>query len=134
MGGAGDTTISGALQNALNGGAKLGKTGAGTLTLSGNNAASASQTLFNLSNGVISIASANAIGVPTGANYPDKFNFLGSTTLRLTSGAATLGRYAGAADNAGFRIANGVLGTFDVASGAALTIDGVIANVSGTAP
>jgi fibronectin-binding autotransporter adhesin len=126
--GVSDTSISGNLINAATGESALTKTNAGTLTLGGNNAV---RVLYNHGGGVISISAAGNIGVPTGVNYPDKFNFTDDATLRVNANSFTLGSNIGGSDNAGFRIASGKTGTFDIAGGSTLTIDGVIANISG---
>jgi len=124
--GAGSTLITGSFTNASTGSSVLTKTNAGILTLAGTN--NAVRVLFNHGGGVISLTNAVAIGVPTGANYPDKFNFTASATLSVTN-SFTLGRNAGVADNAGFRIAGGNTGTFDVAAGSTLTLDGPIIDI-----
>ena len=125
--GNGNTTINGNFTNVLNGTQQLNKSGAGTLTLAGTNSG---QLLFNNGGGTISISSAANLGAPTGvASYPDKFNFTGNSTLQATQDM-TLGN-TGGTNNFGFKIGSGVTGTFDVASGKTLIIDGIIANISG---
>jgi autotransporter-associated beta strand protein len=87
--------------------------------------------LFNLGGGVISISSSNSIGVPSGANYPDKFNFTDNATLQTTNNF-TLGRQVSGADNAGFRIGGGKTATFDVLANSTLTLDGAIIDIPST--
>ena len=127
--GTANTTINGNFINVINGAAKVAKSGAGTLTISGNTSTSASHLMFNHSGGIISISSANAIAVPTDTTYPDKFNFLDNATLQVAANSFTLGNYTDSSHNCGFRIQGGKTGTFDVASGSTLTIDGQIIDV-----
>jgi len=119
--GAGDTVFNGGFTNASTGSSVLTKTNSGTLSLLASNAV---RVLYNHWGGVISITNANALGVPTGVNYPDKLNFYANATLR-TVNTMTLGRNAATNDNAGFRINGGATGTFDVTADT-LTLDGVI--------
>ncbi len=123
--GAGDTAFNGNFTNATTGSSVLTKTNAGTLTLSGTNA---NRILYNLGGGVLSISSSNAIGIPTAVNYPDKINFTDNATLRVTN-SFTLGRNAGVADNAGFRIRGGSTGTFEVLASSSFTADGPIIDI-----
>lgn len=126
--GAGDTAFNGNFTNASTGSSALTKTNAGTLTLSGSNA---NRVLYTLGGGVLSISSSNAIGIPTGVNYPDKVNFTDNATLRVTN-SFTLGRNAGALDNAGFRIKGGSTGTVEVLAASTFTIDGPIIDIPAT--
>ena len=121
--------IAGTFTNASTGSSVLTKTNLGILTLAGTT--NAVRILYNLGGGVISITNAGAIGVPTGANYPDKFNFTANATLNVTN-SFTLGRNAGGADNAGFRIFGGSTGTLDVAAGSTLTLDGPVIDIPGS--
>jgi autotransporter-associated beta strand protein len=77
---------------------------------------------------VLSITNGSAIGIPTGVNYPDKVNFTSDATLRVTN-SFTLGRSAGPADNAGFRIAGGHTGTLEVTASSTLSLDGPIIDI-----
>ncbi|TAL01283.1 MAG: hypothetical protein EPO07_08590, partial [Verrucomicrobia bacterium] len=127
--GSGDTVFTGSFTNASTGSSVLTKTNSGTLTLVGGT--NGVRILFNHGGGVISISSSNTIGIPTGVNYPDKFNFTDNATLRVTN-SFTLGRQVGATDNAGFRISGGKTGTFDVLADSTLTIDGPIIDIPGS--
>jgi len=122
--GSGGMTLNGNIINAAGGADILAKSGSGTLTLG--NIATDPELMFNHSGGIISISTAGAIGGPTGYSYPDKFNFRDNATLALSSGTVTLGRYVSNGDRVGFVITAGKTATFDVASGATLTIDGKI--------
>jgi autotransporter-associated beta strand protein len=126
--GAGNTVFTGSFTNALTGISVLVKTNSGTLTLT--STTNANHILFNHGGGVISIANAGAIGIPTGVSYPNKFNFSATAMLSVTN-SFTLGRNASGSDNAGFEIAGGNTGIFDVAANSTLTIDGPIIDLPG---
>ena len=124
--GAGNTAFNGSFTNASTGISVVTKTNSGTLTLAGTN--NANRVLYNLGGGVLSIAASNAIGIPTGVNYPDKFSFTDNATLQVTN-SFTLGRNASGSDNAGFRIKGGSTGTFEVLAASTFTIDGPIIDI-----
>ncbi len=126
--GSGNTTFSGNFTNASTGISVLTKTNSGTLTLSGSNA---NRVLYNLGGGTLSISSANAIGIPTGVAYPDKFNFTDNATLSVTN-SFTLGRDASGSDFAGFRINGGSTATFQVLASSTFTVDGPIIDIPST--
>jgi len=127
--GAGDAALNGNFINAASGASVLSKGGSGTLTLGGSNAI---HVLYNHGGGIISISSSNNIGIPTGVNYPDKFNFTDNATLRVTANSFTLGRNVSGSDNAGFRIQGTKTGTFDIAGDSTLTLDGTIIDLPST--
>lgn len=116
VGGAGNTTISGAI-NSTTGASEINKSGAGTLTLAGDNAGE----LFkvHIYEGAIALNSANALG----SGYGDKVNFDASGTLQVNAdvGPASLG----------LRVANGVTATIDVNAGNTFTV-ATLANISGS--
>lgn len=128
MAGNGDIDLGGNLTKVLNGSQNLSKAGEGTLTLSGNNHG---KLMFNLSGGTLAVSAPQNLGNLTGvASYPDKVNFLANSSLHVTE-SMTLGS-VGTDNNFGFRIANSTTATFQISGNKTLTIDGLIAGISGT--
>lgn len=116
VGGAGNTTIQGAI-SAAEGSSSIDKSGSGTLTLSGNN--SGSLFMLNVAQGTVALNDANALG----NGYGDKVNFTGSGTLDVN---ANIGP-----SSLGLRVENGQTATLDVNNGNTFTV-ATLANISGS--
>ncbi len=118
--GSGVLSVSAAIGDGTMGGSSLTKDGPGTLSLTGTNTYTG-QTFIN--QGILSINSNSSLG---SSGNGSAVNFDGGT-LQLSSGSVTLDNGGGSAARS-INIGGGG-GTFNVGSGATLTVDGTVSNL-----
>jgi fibronectin-binding autotransporter adhesin len=132
VGGAGNTSLSGAVTGVTNGASQLvvANTGSGNVTLGLTKDNVSGQLMYIIQSGATLRATSDAFLGNLVSDYPDKFKFAGSGTLNA-AGTFTLGS-SGGGNTQGIRIENGSTATFLVDAAQTLTINGVISQASGT--
>jgi hypothetical protein len=116
VGGAGNVSIAGTI-TAGSGASSVDKSGAGTLTISGDN--STQSYMLNIGGGKVVLDNANALGT----GYGDKVNFTANSTLNAAANISPA--------SLGLRVANGITGTIEVNDGNNLSA-ATLGSVSGT--